>query len=297
MRDYSIIFLMLSGLICIAAVLSVPDQTGALADGITQHGEEPQDAPVMLADKWDGTVDAGGWWMSEKFDGVRGYWTGSEMVSRSGIPFHTPEWFVENFPPTPLDGELWMERDSFAELLSVVRRRSAEGDWKKVSYLVFDAPQIEGGFEKRLDAARRWFDEHPNRFAEVVGQEICRNNEHLHARLKEIVALGGEGVMLRRADSPYTVGRSGDLLKVKLHEDAEAVVIKHLPGSGRNAGRLGSLLVELPNGIRFAIGSGFSDLERDTPPPVGSTITFKFYGLNKSGIPRFASFLRVRGEM
>jgi DNA ligase-1 len=112
----------------------------------------------------------------------------------------------------------------------------------------------------------------------------------------EIESLGGEGMMLRKPDSPYTVGRSYDSLKVKTHEDTEATVIRHLPGSGRNAGRLGSLLVELPNGIQFAIGTGFSDKERDNSPPVGSIITFKYYGFYKSGIPRFASFLRVREE-
>ncbi len=100
--------------------------------------------------------------------------------------------------------------------------------------------------------------------------------------------------MLRKPGSPYTVGRSLDLLKVKTHEDAEATVIKHLPGSGKHTGRLGSMLVELPNGIQFAIGTGFSDQERDNPPPIGSIVTFKYYGFYKSGIPKFASFLRIR---
>ena len=102
--------------------------------------------------------------------------------------------------------------------------------------------------------------------------------------------------MLRKPNSPYTVGRSYDLLKVKTYKDEEAKVIEHLPGSGKHAGRLGALLVELPNGIQFAIGTGFSDKERDNPPPVGSIITFKYYGYHKSGIPRFASFLRIRDK-
>ena len=102
--------------------------------------------------------------------------------------------------------------------------------------------------------------------------------------------------MLRKPDSPYTVGRSHDLLKVKTYEDAEATVIKYLPGSGKHTGRLGSILVGLPNGIQFAIGTGFSDKERDNPPPIGSIVTFKYYGFYKSGIPKFASFLRIHEE-
>ena len=234
--------------------------------------------------------------MSEKLDGVRGYWTGKELISRQGNPFHVPEWFTRDFPQTPLDGELWTERDQFQELVGIVRRENAGTDWEKVHYFVFDAPGTEGGFEKRLDFVRRWFLVHPNLYAEVLEHQICESEEHLRKELKEIESLGGEGVMLRRPDSPYTVGRSYDLLKVKTYEDTEATVIKHLPGSGKHTGRLGSLLVELPNEIQFAIGTGFSDKERDNPPPIGSTVTFKYYGFYKSGIPKFASFLRIREE-
>ena len=234
--------------------------------------------------------------MSEKLDGVRGYWTGKELISRQGNPFHVPEWFTRDFPQTPLDGELWTERDQFQELVSIVRRENAGTDWEKVHYFVFDAPGTEGGFEKRLDFVRRWFLVHPNLYAEVLEHQICESEEHLRKELKEIESLGGEGVMLRRPDSPYTVGRSYDLLKVKTYEDTEATVIKHLPGSGKHTGRLGSLLVELPNKIQFAIGTGFSDKERDNPPPIGSTVTFKYYGFYKSGIPKFASFLRIHEE-
>jgi len=255
----------------------------------------PQKAPAMLAQRWDQKIDINGWWMSEKLDGVRGYWTGKEMISRSGNSFHIPTWFTKNFPSTPLDGELWIGRRKFSELVGIIRRKIPAAEWEKVRYLIFDAPQAEGGFEKRLDFARRWFRQHPNPYTEVLKQQICENEMQLRRKLAEIESYGGEGVMLRKPNSPYTVGRSYDLLKVKTYKDEEAKVIKHLPGSGKHAGRLGALLVELPNGIRFAIGTGFTDQERENPPPVGSIITFKYYGLHESGIPRFASFLRVWG--
>ncbi len=250
----------------------------------------------MLAHSWDEKIDIKGWLMSEKLDGIRGYWTGKEMVSRAGNPFHVPEWFTRDFPPVPLDGELWIGRGQFSELASIVRQKGADKVWEKIRYFIFDVPQIEGGFEKRLGFALHWFREHPNRFVEVLEQQICEGEEHLRRKLSEIESLGGEGLMLRKPGSPYSVGRSDNLLKVKSYEDAEAVVIIHISGTGRNAGRLGSLLVELPNGVQFAIGTGFSDQERDNPPPVGSTITFKYYGFYKSGTPKFTSFLRVREE-
>ena len=65
---------------------------------------------------------------------------------------------------------------------------------------------------------------------------------------------------------------------------------------------LGALLVEAPgvNGKpahRFKLGSGFSDAERLNPPPVGRWVTYRYRGLHDSGIPRFASFIRVRDAM
>jgi DNA ligase-1 len=251
----------------------------------------------MLAHTWEAQRDIRGWWMSEKLDGIRGYWTGSRLVSRSGKAFATPSWFTANFPPVPLDGELWSGRQQFSDISSIVRRKTPDKAWETLRYMIFDAPQAKGGFENRLDFARQWFQQHPNPYVAIVDHEICKDEVHLRNKLAEIEARGGEGLILRRPQSPYTVGRSHDLLKVKTFQDAEAVVVEHLPGSGRNAGRLGALLVELPNGVRFAIGTGFSDAERDHPPPIGSTITFKHQGFMTSGIPRFASFLRIRDQL
>jgi DNA ligase-1 len=280
-----------------ASVMVLPvlaDPSSSKSPSPAKNNRQP---PVMLAQSWDQKADIKGWWMSEKLDGVRGYWTGQKLISRSGNPFHVPEWFTRNFPATPLDGELWLGRQQFSELVGIVRRKEPDVDWKKVRYLIFDAPRVEGGFEKRLAYARFWFQQHANPYAEVLQQQVCENEAHLRKKLRQIESLGGEGIMLRKPNSPYEVGRSYNLLKVKTYEDAEATVIGHLPGSGKHAGRLGALLVELPNGIRFAIGTGFSDRERDNPPPVGSIVTYKYYGYHKSGIPRFASFLRIRDKL
>jgi DNA ligase-1 len=90
------------------------------------------------------------------------------------------------------------------------------------------------------------------------------------------------------------VGRSLTLLKVKSFLDAEARVLEHQPGAGRHKGRLGALFVEMANGVRFAVGTGFSDTERENPPPVGSTISFRYQELSDGGVPRFPSFVGVR---
>ena len=256
-----------------------------------------QKAPVMLAQRWQPNMEITGWWMSEKLDGVRGYWTGKELISRSGNIIHAPDWFTEHFPSTPLDGELWLGKQQFSQLVSIVRSKIPDKRWKNVKFMIFDAPQIAGMFEKRLEYAKNWFQHNPNPYAHVLDQIVCENEAHLLRVLTENQVAGGEGLMLRKPNSAYQVGRSYDLLKVKRFDDAEATVIRHLPGAGKHEGRLGAVLVELSNGIQFAIGTGFSDQDRENPPAIGSLITFKHYGYHPSGIPRFASFLRVRKKM
>jgi DNA ligase-1 len=102
--------------------------------------------------------------------------------------------------------------------------------------------------------------------------------------------------MLHRADAPVVQGRSDVLLKLKPTMDAEAVVLAHVPGQGRFAGQLGALEVQTPEGVRFKLGTGFSEAQRRQPPPVGSKVSYRYRDLTEAGVPRFASFLRVADE-
>jgi DNA ligase-1 len=56
------------------------------------------------------------------------------------------------------------------------------------------------------------------------------------------------------------------------------------------------LHVKLPDGTTFSVGTGFSDAQRNNPPPVGSAITFRYQELSDRGVPRFPSFVRVRTD-
>lgn len=86
-------------------------------------------ANVMLAEKWD-NQDPTGWWMSEKLDGVRAWWTGSSLLSRLGNAFQAPKWFTEKLPNVPLDGELWCGRGQFKEAVSITKSSKRQDDWK-----------------------------------------------------------------------------------------------------------------------------------------------------------------------
>ena len=129
---------------------------------------------------------------------------------------------------------------------------------------------------------------------DIVQQRQLRSNQALTTMLNTIIAAGGEGLMLHHQDANYQAGRNPQLMKLKRYQDAEAIVLAHLPGKGKYRGKLGALLVETPAGVQFKLGSGFTDQQRQQPPAIGSTVTYKYYGVTKNNIPRFASFLRIR---
>jgi DNA ligase-1 len=130
-----------------------------------------------------------------------------------------------------------------------------------------------------------------------IEQFSAVDRDSLKKRMKEVVMAGGEGLMLHRADVHYETGRSDTLLKMKPWEDAESVVIGHVPGKGKYAGMLGALRVRTSDGREFSLGTGFSDEQRRNPPPVGAVVTYRYHDLTAGGLPRFASFLRIRTDI
>ena len=252
--------------------------------------------PLLLAESWNPETDPRGWWLSEKLDGVRAYWDGTQFLSRNGNRYVAPEWFTRGLPSTPLDGELWVGRKQFQRTVSIVRRSDAADLWREVRYLVFDAPTVVQPFEQRQSAVKQVLAADQPPYALLLHQDVCRNREHLETALGRVEQLGGEGLMLRRPASMYETRRSSTLLKVKRFHDCEAVVVGHESGKGRHKGRLGALLVQLPNGIRFACGTGLSDAQRDLPPAIGEAITVRYQELTDGGVPRFPVFAGIRSE-
>lgn len=263
------------------------------ADGEEEEGTE---APVLLAESWDGIVDVTDWWISEKLDGVRAYWDGTQFLSRLGNLYVAPDWFTAGLPNVPLDGELWLERKQFQKTVSIVRRKDQSEHWRQIRFVVFDAPGLKEPFEARIQYLNDLVKENGPEFAFAHEQQRCLGIAHLKEELQRVESLGGEGLMLRQPASLYVAGRSSSLLKVKTFHDAEARVVGHQAGAGRHKGRLGALQVVLPDGTEFSVGTGFSDDEREAPPAIGSTITFRYQELSDGGVPRFPSYVGLRKD-
>ena len=250
--------------------------------------------PQQLARVYHNDIVIQDYWVSEKLDGVRGRWDGSKLITRHGNLINAPTWFVKNFPSQTMDGELWLARNSFSKTVSIILRKTPTKDWQNIKFMLFDLPEHKGTFSQRLIELRLLVDVIASPYLQVIPQSKLANKSELMQKLDELVEQGAEGLMLNHHNAYYQDGRSASLLKLKKHQDAEARVIKHIPGKGKYKNMLGSLLVELDSGLQFKIGSGFSDLQRQEPPQINTVITFKYYGLTARGIPRFASFLRIK---
>jgi len=250
----------------------------------------------MLAKVFDASIDVTQYWVSEKLDGMRARWDGQQLISRGGLLLNAPKWFVQNFPDIVLDGELWIARGGYQKTVSIVRKQHPHIGWQKIKFMIFDLPNHSGTFSDRVSLMQSMAKKSPSPFLKFIDQVQIASHEQLMQRLQLVTDQGGEGLMLHHKSGLYHSGRSFDLLKLKPFADAEAIVTGYRPGKGQFTGKMGAIQVKALDGKSFFIGSGFSHQERDNPPPLGSTISYRYQGFTDSGIPRFAVFLRVRNE-
>lgn len=253
--------------------------------------------PLLLAKPWTPKIDPAGYLMSAKLDGIRAYWDGAGTLwSRLGKPFKkAPASFIAQLPTgIPLDGELYLGPGRFNDTVRAVKGHAG---WDELRYVVFDAPDAGSmcdsktckcsNFEHRiLYAQLKWHD--------VAPQFKCLDLAHMLNSLETSVASGYEGIMLRKPGSLYEGKRSSTLLKVKKFLDCEVEVCDHVPGKGKHAGRLGALVCKTDTGLFFEVGTGFDDVERESPPNVGDRITVKFQEWTERGMPRFPVYVTVR---
>jgi DNA ligase-1 len=226
---------------------------------------------------------------------VRAFWDGQTLRFRSGRAIAAPAWFTAALPNTALDGELWLGRGRFDELSGIVRRVAPmDADWHQVQYMIFDLPKATEPFSERAQHIQTLVAQARQPWLQAVPHQRVADAHALQVLLRTTAQAGGEGLVLHRSNALWSAGRSDALLKLKLQPDEDARVVAHLPGKGRHAGRLGALSLEMPDGQRFALGTGFTDAQRDNPPAVGSVVTYRYRDHTPKGLPRFASFLRVR---
>jgi DNA ligase-1 len=287
-------------LIAVGTALGVPYHAFAASAPASDSTATADTSPVrasalMLATNWSHTLDPSLHLVSEKLDGVRAYWDGRVLRFKSGRPIAAPAWFTAALPAKALDGELWMGRRSFERLSGTVRRAEPdEAAWREVRYMLFDLPGNAGTFAERAAELKTVVSSASVPWLGAVDQLQVSDRAALQLQLEQTVQAGGEGLVLHRADARWQSGRTEAVRKLKAVQDDEARVLAHVPGKGKYHGQMGGLLLETAAGKRFVLGTGFSDAERSKPPAVGAWVTYQYRDFTANGLPRFASYLRVR---
>lgn len=282
---------------------------------------------VMLANKYDENKHKNieNWYVYEKYDGIRTIWTGSELIARpcknkdkllvSKIFSYVPDWFLELLPKnTSLDGELWIDRGMFDEVsgisnMTIDGKHSCQIEplWRKVKYIVFDIPHDDTNtLKERVKQVELITKNINSKYIVNAEYKIVTNKSHLENIFKEYTNLGAEGIVLRDPNSLYEIKRSKYLLKLKLNEDSEAVVVDYEIGTGKYKNMLGSLICETisddksKSGIIFKVGTGLKDFHRENYEemiPIGSIISYGYMELTKNNIPRHPTYRGVRHDI
>lgn len=284
---------------CLTGLLSLAGALAGVGGGrAAERDEGERPPPLLLARELPPGLAPAGYLVSEKFDGVRAFWDGAALWTRRGHRLNAPAPFLAHLPAgVALDGELWLGRGRFEATASLLRRQAPDaGAWAALRYQLFELPGAAGSFAERAERLQALAEARADSPLLAVAQRRVDDRAALFEWLGQIVAQGGEGLMLHRADAPYVTGRSEVLYKLKPQQDAEAQVIGHTPGRGRHAGRVGALHVRDEAGREFLLGSGLSDAQRESPPPIGSWVTYTHRGETRLGLPRFATFVRQRDE-
>lgn len=283
--------------------------------------------PLLLAKnykKQDGSnvVNPAGWWASEKLDGYRALWNGREFLSRTGHQIVVPKWFSELMPPSvALDGELWMGRGKFRECGLFRRKVACPETWAQsnVMFSVFDMPSSQKVFEERMKDLKAVVESRCDCMVElnlpkvvftircpieIAEQVQVRNAAHLEKMFDDVVAVNGEGIMIRKPKSKYEAKRSSTLLKYKATYDTECEIIGYKAGTGKYKGLLGAFKCLLLDGKKSPIPfhvAGMTDKIRKNykrTHPVGQVITILYNDVDpESGIPRHPRYLRKKEDL
>ena len=253
--------------------------------------------PVQLVSVYQSNIQVTDYLVSEKYDGVRAIWKEGKLVTKKGNTIYAPDWFIKALPDVWLDGELWSSRQNFEFTASTVLSHKANtAAWKKIQYRVFDMPNYHMPFIERANAYTELINTLNIPFIKVIEQVELADNDALSEMLKSYTAMGAEGLILHRKQAKFASGRSDNVLKLKPYHESQAEVRAYVPGKGKYLGKTGALEVvwysaEQHTEVRFKIGSGLTDIERAQPPEIGSLVRFKYHGLTKNNIPRFASYI------
>ena len=221
----------------------------------------------------DGSVPEGDNWLFEvKWDGYRAiaYVRGGDVTLLSRKDNDLTQRFESvakeitkavKSPSAVLDGEVCALDDRGRASFSAMQQGG-----HPLVYYAFDLLELDGqplvdlSLTERRARLERLLDR---------GNKVVRSSETFedgHALFEAAKAQDLEGIMAKRADSPYGQGkRTRDWLKIKTHYRQEFLIAGYTHGGGRRASTFGALILAVNEGgeLKYVgnVGTGFDDAE------------------------------------
>jgi DNA ligase-1 len=227
---------------------------------------------------YENQINVKGWFMSEKLDGIRAYWDGKgNFWSKNAKIINVPESFKQ-LPPFPLDGELWCGYEDNQTSMVFLKMscgapkkiKNEEEMWEKVKFCVFDAPQIEGSYDKRHLFLKQNFTKFCNNNISLIPMQKCKGKEHLQEHLEKNIKKGGEGIMIYNPVAHYHPGRCKHVLKVKKYYESTITFLER----SSKGGTLFKCLQNNGSEVWLKVTGGYWKRK----PEVGSKIPVKHQG-------------------
>lgn len=262
--------------------------------------------------------DDGTWIAQKKYDGVRVLIykkNGSVNVySRNFNTLYTSNFsYIVNDLSNILnhyvvDGELDLGDRQKTASFSLSKKELEDSVKRSAKYFVFDLIPIDKWEQQKYEMPLRTrialLDAmlgKDNQFAVLAQSRAVKDMNDANAYYKSIVGDGtmGEGIVLKKLESPYVFGDNPYWIKMKYEETVDGVVVGFEEGVGRLSGSLGALIVDLFSGKRVRVGGGFSDSQRreiwdKLELYLGRTVEFKANGKTKYGATNHAVFITFR---
>jgi DNA ligase-1 len=229
-----------------------------------------------------------------------------KLISRQGKLFEDLNELTEELKQLPdntvYDGELLLANDKNLDSADLYRETMKEvskiGEKHNVEFHCFDIIPIEefkAGKSidkciKRKETLHQLLQQYDFKLVkEVPVLYKGRDKEEVFRLLDEVTQKGLEGVMVNQ-NKQYECKRSDAILKVKKFHEADVLVREVVEGTGKNEGKLGSILIQFEHeGKEYTCncGSGFSDVERvkyfESPELlIGKIVTVGYFELSQN---------------
>ena len=215
-------------------------------------------------------------------------------------------------------GEAWAPDLEFSDISGLFRRKTASEDTCRLQFAIFDfltLDEWEAGFSNvaYVNRVARMpvelgaipvgqapiylagsFGYIAQTFPNTTRQKVC----------DELLKQGGyDGLILRDPLAYWSKGSNGttgEIIKVKSKVSLDLRVVGFEEGKGKHAGKIGTLIVEMPNGTQMGAGTGLKDSERDRDSFardwLGKIVEVEALGYTNSGLLREPRIKGIRHD-